>query len=398
MGLLDFISKKEKGLIQQESITTDIEKEKNVDPNFAEKLMSTFYVGGGLSEADYQKCEKIWKENNNDRSKVLQVVVKLCGDIDTPQTRYLRALAWSFNRVEFSDQRIKAINDYLNNELYKEAYENLVGSIERGLEYGENFHRAIMLEYLAGAYCHLKMYKEEEETYQKIYDLHIIIPNGCVTLAKYYAKRGNREKAIQLLKEEKNSILYNNDEYRAPIDKYLEELEKKERGINKHVFIGYDTFQSAFIGDKYYPELERKGMALREEYKEVFEEHRKYLENIDLYEYELKKEANEKNKKEYIFNCLSDINIFPQIQEYYIMLNSLGYDYKIEYQDKTSKEYPVFRKIISFYEKEKNYTEAIRLCDIAIKCGIKKYHGKTSIIEKKKKLEEQSKKNKNEKK
>ena len=40
--------------------------------------MSTFYIGGNLSEEDYNKCEKIWKENDNDRAKVLIKVVQ-CG-------------------------------------------------------------------------------------------------------------------------------------------------------------------------------------------------------------------------------------------------------------------------------------------------------------------------------
>ena len=65
--------------------------------------------------------------------------------------------------------------------------------------------------------------------------------------------------------------------------------------------------------------------------------------------------------------------------------------YKIEYQNKSSKDYPIFRKLISFYEKEKRYDEAIKLCDIAVNYGIVKYLGKITMAEKKEKLKEKNK-------
>ena len=79
-----------------------------------------------------------------------------------------------------------------------------------------------------------------------------------------------------------------------------------------------------------------------------------------------------------------------QIPEYHFgasLVNIL-----IEYQDNSSKDYPVFRKLISFYEKENRLEEAIKLCDIAINYGVKKYHGSITIEEKKQKLKEKSKK------
>ena len=72
--------------------------------------------------------------------------------------------------------------------------------------------------------------------------------------------------------------------------------------------------------------------------------------------------------------------------EYYNELNSLGFEYKTEYQDNSSKDYPVFRKLISFYEKEGKIEDAIKLCDIAINYGITKYLGSMSMSDKKEKL------------
>lgn len=364
----------------------------NIDPDFAEKLMSTFYAGGGMSELDYERCQKIWKDCNNDRSAVLKEVVKLCGEVDTPQARYLRAIAWSFNRVEYSNQRIKSIEKYLNNSLYDKAYMNYGVSIDYGVGYGKRLHIMTMLQYMADAYCHLKDYKNEEKIYLKMYDLRIIIPNVCVKLARYYAKRDQREKAIEILKKEKKKFLYLfNKEYREPIDKYLEELEKKEKGINKHFFQGYDSWPGPFLGPidnpVYHPELEKKMEKLREKYKDTFDYHRELLEKIDYYEARIKEnDEDEESKEQYNICCLSDINIYPKLLDYYREYNTLGFQDVTEYSDNRNPNYPIFKKLITFYEKEKRIDEAIKLCDIAINNGITKYLGKISMQEKKEKL------------
>ena len=62
------------------------------NPDFAEKLMSTFFAGASMSDEEEKECEKIWKECNNDRSEVLKIVVDICGNVDSSQTRYLRQL------------------------------------------------------------------------------------------------------------------------------------------------------------------------------------------------------------------------------------------------------------------------------------------------------------------
>jgi hypothetical protein len=358
------------------------------DPNFSELLMSTFFMGANMSEQDKLKCESIWKEKNNDRSEVLKVVVDLCGDINTPQTRYIKALAWSFNSVEYSRNRIDSINNYLNNELYEKAYINLAPTIENGITYGKKFHIGIMLQYMAQAYCHLKDFENEEKTYIKIYELNLLVPNGSILLAKFYKKRNNLRKAIEVLEGSKKSQHYKNDvNYKKEIDSYLLEYEKKEKGINKHYFDGYDSYQSGFVNGNYYPKLEKQSMELRKKYKQIFDYHREFLENIDFCEYNLKQGIDvEENKKDFVTYCLSDINIYPKINNYYIELNKIGFEGKYEYSDKRVKSYPIFKKLISFYEKEKNYKDAIKLCDIAISYGITKYVGNTSMNDKKEKL------------
>lgn len=360
----------------------------NVDPKLAESLMSTFYAGKSTLEHDKLKCESIWRENNNDRAEILKIVVKLCGDVDTPQTRYIKALAWSFNKMEYSNERIESIKLYLNNDLYEKAYINKAFTLEKGKDYGKKVHTGIMLQYLAEAYCHLKDYDNEEMIYKKIFELNTIVPNGNVLLAKFYKKRGKLKQAIEVLNNgKKNKNYQNNSNYKLLVDNYLLEYENKTKGINKHYFDGYDSYQSGFINGKYYPELEKKSMQLREKYKDVFECHREFLENIDFYEYNIKHEPEiEKNKTNFVTYCLSDINLYSKILNYYTELNGIGFSGKYEYSDKGNKEYPIFRKIISYYEKEKKYNDAITLCDIAINNGIYKFFRNISIKDKKESL------------
>ena len=58
----------------------------------------------------------------------------------------------------------------------------------------------------------------------------------------------------------------------------------------------------------------------------------------------------------------------------------------MQYADNYNSDYPIFRKLISFYEKEGKIEDAIKLCDIAIDYGVTKYLGKTSMSDKKEKL------------
>ena len=155
--------------------------------------------------------------------------------------------------------------------------------------------------------------------------------------------------------------------------------------------MGYDCSPGFYYGSIYNPiytkELSDKVENIRNKYSSLFEHHRNFLEQIDLCEKKIKVDENTEKYKE-LFNtyCLSDINLYSRLMKYYEEINSLGAVNKIEYMDNRNPDYPIFRKLISFYEKEGNIEDAIKLCDIAMEYGIKKYLGKITILEKKEKL------------
>lgn len=354
------------------------------NPDFAEKLLSTFYCGVSMTNEEEIECSNIWKECNNIRFDVLKKVVEICGNVNTPKARYVKAMAWSFNSTIYSEQRVNAINDYLNNELYYEAYKNNAVTLEKGRKKGEAFHRVIFLKYLADAYNSLKLYDECEKVYLDIIKQNTIIPNGYIYLADFYRKRGNLDKAIEVLysgKKSFNSVF--NKEYRKQINKKIDEYEKIKVGERKHIFNCYDNYPSTWIRGVYRKDIEQEHMNLRNQYSTIFENHRNFINNIEHIEFDYKiKEEEIIDNKDYETNLLSDINLYDKIKEFYDKVNKLGFEYKYQYEDNGRNEYTSFKKLINYYSKNKQYDNAIKLCNYAINRGILNYTPKKSLIDK----------------
>lgn len=351
------------------------------NPDFAEKLMSTFFAGGKMNAEEEQECEKIWQECNNNRSEVLKKVIQICGDIDTPQTRYLKAISWSFNSTQYSHERIEAINNYLSKELYYEAYRNNGITLDYGTAKGEKFHRAVFLGYLATAYNSIKDYNNCEETYKKIIKLGTGTPNGYVLLANFYRKSGNIDIAIETLCDAKKTLNYlTNKDYKNAINTKLKEYENLKKGIKKHKFTLFDTYPNTWINNTYRKDLEIAHLNLREQYKKVFEEHRMLISYIENIEFNCKNNGeNYFEDEEYEKFCILDINLYLKIKEFYNRLNQLGFNYVMEYEDNGKKDYISFKKLINYYNKRKEYEKAINVCNAAKNVGIFKYSPSTTM-------------------
>lgn len=354
------------------------------NPDFAEKLLSTFYCGASMNYDEEIECNNIWKECNNVRFDVLKKVVDICGDVNTPQSRYVKAMAWSFNSTMYSEQRIVAIIDYLSHELYYDAFKNNVVTLEKGRKKGEAFHRVTFLKYLADAYNSLKQYDRCEQVYLDIIKQNTIVPNGYIYLADFYRKCGELNKAIDVLYDGKKSFnsLFNKD-YREQLNKKISEYEKLKVGERKHVFTCYDNYPSTWINGTYRKDIEQAHMNLRKQYSNIFEHHREFINNIEHIEYEYKiKEEKIINNKEYETYLLSDINLYDKIIDFYKKVNKLGFEYNYQYEDNGRNEYTSFKKLINYYSENKQYDNAIEICNYALSRGIKNYTPKKSFSDK----------------
>lgn len=363
------------------------------NPDFAEKLMSTFYCGASMNAEEEQECKRIWEECNNVRFDVLKKVVEICGNINTPQSRYVKAMAWSFNSTMYSSQRIDAINDYLNNKLYYDSYKNNVVTLEEGRKKGEAFHRVTFLKYLADAYNSLKEYDKCEQVYLEIIKQKTLVPNGYIYLADFYRKRGNLEKAIKVLQEGKKSInSIFNKEYREQLNKKINEYEKLKVGERSHIFTCYDNYPSTWINGTYRRDIEQAHMKLRSQYASIFENHRTFINNIEHIEFDYKSRKEDIiDNKDYETYLLSDINLYDKIMEFYNKINKLGFEYKYQYEDNGRNDYTSLKKLVNYYAKNNQFDNAIEICRYAIDRGItnftpkKTYSDKIIEFEKKKK-------------
>ena len=348
---------------------------RNNNPEFAEKLMSTFFAGTPMSGEEKNECEKIWNECNNDRSEVLKKVVDICGDINSSQTRYLKAIAWSFNSTKYAQERIDAINQYLSNELYFNAFKDNVITLDHGIKKGEKFHRAIFLQYLATAYNSIKDYKNCELTYFRIIKLDTEVPNGYVLLADFYKRHGKIDLAVDTLNKGKKTLKYIfNKDFKKNIDIKLKEYENLKSGIRKHQFSMFDTYPNTWINNTFRKDLEDAHLKLREQYKNVFEKHRLLIGFIESIEFDSKNNNEDYfENEEYEKYCIEDINLYTAIKDFYYKLNQLGFDYKMEYQDNGKNDYVSFKKLIKYYVKRKEYSKAIDICEKAKKVGINQF-------------------------
>ncbi len=142
------------------------EKYLNNNPEFAYKLFSTVGLGNGeMSSYEQQLCEEIWEECNKVRSEVLVKCVQICGTIDTPLSRYVRAKAWSWNIVCYSNNAISAIIDYLNHDLYEEAFKDNL--LFESYQMRKNHHLFNMYLDLAKAYEGAKDFEKAIEIYNE---------------------------------------------------------------------------------------------------------------------------------------------------------------------------------------------------------------------------------------
>ena len=173
------------------------------NPNFAYKLFSTVGMGSNnMTSYEEELCKDIWMECNNNRSQVLIKCVQICGSINTPLARYVRAKAWSWNLVKYSSNAIDAINDYLRNELYEDAFKNNLAFDNYIMR--KNQHLFRMYLDLAKAYEGDKQFDKAIEIYNesKKY-MNNQIP--YVSIAERYRKMKRFDEALRELEKAKNS-------------------------------------------------------------------------------------------------------------------------------------------------------------------------------------------------
>ena len=175
----------------------------NNNPVFAYKLFSTMGLGYcEMSDFERKLCEDIWKECNNLRSDVLIKCVQICGNVDSPLARYVRAKAWSWNLVCYSSNAISAIIDYLNHDLFEDSFKDNLVFDDYAMR--RNHHLFSMYLDLGKAYEGAKKYDMAIEIYNRSKKfINNQIP--YVRIAERYRIMKKFDEAISELDDAKNS-------------------------------------------------------------------------------------------------------------------------------------------------------------------------------------------------
>ena len=349
-------------------------------------------------------CDKIWRDTEEiitdkdgiqhrvrSRFGVLKKVVEICGDVNTPKSRYFKAKAWGWNSTAYSKETIAACEEYLNNPLYEEAQD-----IKNG---HRDMHIAEFRRYLARAYANntIKDYNSAEKIYKKDIESTYSLAS-YLNLARFYWQTKRIDDAISLLRnaslmpakypfeyhdwQDKRRYMVdkqkwekeNNELYTRRLSEELKKYENLKMGVYEHTFSGYDRIET-FYDDKTGRNMSFElGLynKLKSKYTAVFESHRELLQKMDFLKAKIKEVglSDELINQEYINTCLADISLYDDLVTFYYELNKLGLKNEYEIYDNCKKGYHIFKNLSMFYEKQNKIDEAIKVCQLAIEKGI----------------------------
>ena len=207
------------------------------NPNLALDLFNTLSVGYEPSKLNKFKINLILKKCNS-RQDILNKVIEICGLPDTPQKRYIYAMAYGWSNKEYRQKAIYYINLYINNDLYEDVYIHKLNKIDSSIEQRKNEHLCSIYDLLAEIY--IKEY--EFENALKFVNMCINIdpkmPLFYRKKVEILIKTHNIDLAINFLNDIKNSSYYSKNNDYVPktwfidtIDELLnncEELKKKK--------------------------------------------------------------------------------------------------------------------------------------------------------------------------
>jgi len=180
------------------------------DIELAEYIFSTLGLGSDIPKKHESVVKKHLRKCKS-RQDVLDLVISLCEEPNTPRERYLIATAYSWSSVKYADKRIEYIKLYLDNPLYEKAYANRGGIDSRFPtqkeldEANRNYHLCEMLHYMGMAYESLYDFEKALECYQKTINLRPDVQATYCWCAEVLRKLNRIDEAIELLEKSLDS-------------------------------------------------------------------------------------------------------------------------------------------------------------------------------------------------
>ena len=227
------------------SFFSNAEKKKTANIDLAESLLAAGSLPAG-EKTNNKKIDKILKQCTT-RQSVLDKVIELCGEPETPRQRYIIAAACMRSKSENRENAIKAIELYLANLPYEEIFKNehrFWGSKAFSPEEEKKIHLADMYAHLGKEYESIYSFNKALSCYKKESDLTPFYPAPYCRTSSVHVKKNQLTEAMNVLLSAKKTRYYKPITYKTPagdivtedtfktmIDSHIQDLEKKiEKG------------------------------------------------------------------------------------------------------------------------------------------------------------------------
>ncbi len=184
------------------------------NPNLALNIFHTLSVGYNSSFLEKILIKYILKDCK-DRQDILNKVIEVCGEPNTPQKRYIYAITYAWSNKEYRNKAIHYLELYLNNELWEESFIHKFRNINDTFEIQKKDHIYDLTKYLAEIYEKEYQFNEALKNYEKMIKLDPYLPFGYNGKISIMIKKNKIDEAIQYLKVIKKSKYYckNNNYY-----------------------------------------------------------------------------------------------------------------------------------------------------------------------------------------
>lgn len=177
------------------------------DEDIAQALFDSLNVGHTIPDSLISTVNQMLNDCKT-RQDILNKIIDLTIDANTPHKRYLLAMANIYSGAKYRQNTIHYINLYLNNPLYEDAWKHIHHDINNTLQIERNLHISKMYSYLGKAYEGEYQFQEALNAYQTAIKFDPASPLAIIDSSNILVKMNQLNEALTFLKSFTNSPYY----------------------------------------------------------------------------------------------------------------------------------------------------------------------------------------------
>lgn len=185
--------------------------------DIAQALFDSLNVGHNIPNSLTNIINQIL-DNCKTRQDILNKIIELTIDANTPHKRYLLAMANIYSGAKYRQNAIHYINLYLNNLLYEDAWKHIHHDINNTLQIEKNIHISQMYLYLGKAYEGEYQFPEAFNAYKTAIKFDPTSPIAVIDSSNVMVKMNQLNEALAFLESFTNSPHYINMNKKITLD------------------------------------------------------------------------------------------------------------------------------------------------------------------------------------